>query len=268
MEKEYRLIQIIESRDNISGEDIVIFELTQTEYNHSGSGYTFNPETSPKNHFFVYENSPNIIKKFLTNPEEIKSMNLKQFESKLVKTPEGLRRTFYSEKISAKRNQSDFWYSGAIESIENDKQVAFQFSHVESSGFDYGDNYDEDTNDLIPYDQSDIELEDETNFIVVDKHKVIFSFQNSQGIYTRIKGKVISIETFENGQISRIKTSSNWALTDGVPVNYEFEKTPISPLNKSDRNIVVSVLGSKSEPSIKRQWTLMFGNYMGEVTFE
>lgn len=103
MKNEYRLIQVIESVDNIIREEIEIFELTPIDYNFRKSGYNFNPEPSAKNHFFIYEKSENMASNFLNNPEEIKEMDLSQFELKVIKTPEGNRNTYFSENLAKKR---------------------------------------------------------------------------------------------------------------------------------------------------------------------
>jgi len=103
MKKEYRLIQVIESVDNIIREEIEIFELTPIEYNFHKTGYNFNPGPSAKNHFFIYEKSENMTSKFLDNPENIKEMDLTQFELKIIETPEGNRNTYFSENLAKKR---------------------------------------------------------------------------------------------------------------------------------------------------------------------
>ena len=99
MKKEYRLIQIIESVDNITKENILIFEMTPVEYNSNNTGYNFNTLPSPNNHFFVYQNRPEIEDQFLTDPENIKTLDLEDFNEYSIKTPEGLRKTFFLKEF-------------------------------------------------------------------------------------------------------------------------------------------------------------------------
>ena len=94
MKKEYRLIKISESEDNIIKKEIVIFELTPIEYSYSGNSSHFNPDSSIENYFFIYEHSQEIIQKFLSNSENIIEMDLSLFELNLILTPEGIRKTF------------------------------------------------------------------------------------------------------------------------------------------------------------------------------
>lgn len=103
MKKEYRLIQVIESVDNIIREEIEIFELTPIEYSFREISYNFNPTPSAKNHFFIYEKSENMSSNFLDYPENIKEMDLSQFELIVIETPEGSRNTFFSKNLAKKR---------------------------------------------------------------------------------------------------------------------------------------------------------------------
>ncbi|WP_291097493.1 MULTISPECIES: hypothetical protein [unclassified Flavobacterium] len=105
MVKEFRLIQVIESVDNITRDEIEIFELTPIEYNFNKTGYNFIPEPSAKNYFFIYQTSENAGSEFMNNPEEIKTMDLTQFELKTIKTPEGERKTFFSNRLAEKRRR-------------------------------------------------------------------------------------------------------------------------------------------------------------------
>lgn len=267
MDKEYRLIQVIESVDNKTGEDIIIFEMTPIEYNYNETDYNFNPSPSVKNDFFVYLKNSNIENYYLSNPEDIKSINLSEFNDFLIKTPEGIRKTYFSNELNKLRENSELWYSGAIEEINAGNQVAFVFSNIELAFFTFGPNYDNDESDVVPSKQSDIEFEEEENYVVIDKNSVTFSFKKSNGIYTRIKGKITNIEGDKFGRITKIDTLSNWALTNNVPIRYEFNKTPIKPLQKSDRNCVITVFGNAYEAKIRTQWSLFFGNYMGKVQF-
>jgi hypothetical protein len=268
MNKDYRLIQVIESVDNKTGEEILIFELTPVKYNSSKTEFNFNPFPSEKNDFFIYLKDSKIENYYTSNPESIKTMNLSEFNKFLIKTPEGIRKSYFHNDLDKLRENSELWYSGAIAEINSGNQIAFTFSHIESTNFTYGPNYDEDRFDVIPSEYSDIELEEEENYIVIDKNSVVFCFKNINGIFTRIKGKVTNIEGDKFGRITKIDTLSNWALTDNVPISYEFNKPPINPLQKSDRNSIVTVFGNNSfGVSIRTQWSLLFGKYLGKVKF-
>lgn len=265
--KEYRLVQLLESIDNLTKEEILIFELSPIQYNLNRTGYDFNSEPSLNNHFFIFPNDKQIEEQFLKNAEEIIEINLDDFNSQIIKTPEGIRKTFFSKEISKSREKKDFWYSNAIEEIKNDKQIGFSFSHIESATFTYGPDYDNNNSDLIPSEYCDIELEQQENYIIIDKDSTLFCFRNPNGILTRIKGKTTSIESDQSGRIIKVETLSNWALTDDVTIHYDFNKIPLKPLQKSERNAVITVFGDKYEPIIKMQWTLSFGNYMGAIQF-
>lgn len=267
MKKEYRLIKISESEDNIIKKEIVIFELTPIEYSYSGNSSHFNPDSSIENYFFIYEHSQEIIQKFLSNSENIIEMDLSLFELNLILTPEGIRKTFFLKHLAEKRKSKDLWQSEIKELLKNDKQIAFKFSYIQYSSFTYGDNYETDITDLIPKGNSEVELEEKINHVVIGKNKVLFLFETNQGVFTRMEGKIVGGEFHENGQIKSIETLCNWGINNNISVRYEFGKMPISPLNKSSRNIVISIIGKKNEPSIKSQWSLLFGEYVGEVTF-
>lgn len=99
MKIDYRLIQVIESIDNITKENILIFEMTPVEYSSGKTGYNFNPMPSAKNHYFVYQNRADIEDYYLTDPENIKTINLEDFNDYLIKTPEGLRKTFFIKEF-------------------------------------------------------------------------------------------------------------------------------------------------------------------------
>ena len=103
MKKDYRLIQIIESIDNLTKEDILIFEMTPVEYNSAKTGYNFNPMPSTKNHYFVYPNRGDIEEYYLTDPEDVKTINLANFNDYLIKTPEGVRKTFFIKEFDEMR---------------------------------------------------------------------------------------------------------------------------------------------------------------------
>ena len=105
MIKEFRLIQVIESVDNITRDDIEIFELTPIEFNHKKTGYNCIPEPSANNYFFIYQTSDNASNEFMDNPEQIKTMDLTQFEQINIQTQEGIRKTFFSNKLAEKRKK-------------------------------------------------------------------------------------------------------------------------------------------------------------------
>lgn len=267
MKEDYRLIQVIESVDNKTGEEILIFEMTPVEYNSNRTDYNFKPFPDEKNDFFIYLKSLEIENFYTSNPESIKTINLLEFNDFLIKTPEGTRKSYFYNELDKLRENSELWYSGAIEEINAGNQIAFSFSHIESTNFTYGPNYDNDNLDVVPSEYSDIELEEEENYVVIDKDSVTFCFKKNDGIYTRIKGKVTNIEGDKFGRITKIDTLSNWALTDNVPITYEFNKPPIKPLQKSDRNSTVTVFGNRFEVNIRTQWSLLFGKYIGKVKF-
>lgn len=268
MKENFRLIQVIESTDNKTGEEMTIFELTPIDYNLNRTGYNFNTEPSPKNYFFACENNSEYENFFMNDPEEIKNIDFAKFVLNLIKTPEGIRKTYFTKYLENERKRSELWYSKATEEIENGKQVAFKFSHIEYSIFTYGDDYDNNKMDLIPSSTSDIEFQEQENYLVIDKNTVIFSFKNDNGIFTRIKGKITLIESDKFGRFTKIQTLSNWALSDNVPISYEFNTEPLRPLSKSYRNVVISIFGNNFEPYIKMQWSLLFAEYMGIVQFK
>lgn len=105
MIKEFRLIQVIESVDNITRDIIEIFELTLIEFNYKKTGYNFIAEPSANNYFFIYQASDNACSEFTDNPEEIKTLDLNQFERVNIQTPEGVRKTFFSNKLAEKRKK-------------------------------------------------------------------------------------------------------------------------------------------------------------------
>lgn len=108
MEKDYRLIQIIESRDNITREKILIFEMALVEYNFNRTGYNFIPNPSVNNHFFVYPNKSDIENYYLSEPEEIKTIDINDFNDYLIETPEGVRKTFYIKEFDERRKKIKF----------------------------------------------------------------------------------------------------------------------------------------------------------------
>lgn len=105
MLNEFRLIQLIESIDNITKDEIEIYEMTPIEYNFNKIGYNFNPVPSTNNYFFIYLKSENLEADFMYNREEIMQMDLTEFELKIIKTPEGERKSFFSKKLIEKRKK-------------------------------------------------------------------------------------------------------------------------------------------------------------------
>lgn len=101
---QYRLIQVIESVDNITKSKIDIFELTPVSYNSDSSEYNFNTLSSTDNDFFIYDNSEMMESFFMSHSNEIIELDIIDFEMKLINTPEGLRKTYFSKKLSELRN--------------------------------------------------------------------------------------------------------------------------------------------------------------------
>lgn len=268
MIKEYRLIQIIESIDNITNKDITIFELTPITRNSNNTGYNFTPYPSNKNDYYVFDNSELDELNIIENKEEIIEIDSELFVERLIKTNDGYRKTFFSMLVCFFREDED-WYPTGTDLFENNKQIGFKFSHSETAFFTEGDNYSDDNKyDLIPTDYSDIKFEEETNYVVIDKNQVYFSFEKSNGIFTRIKGKVIKVEKNKNNRIISIETLSNFALSDNIRVTYEINSIPLQPLKSSENNIIVTVYGTEFQPYIRAQWSLFFGKFMGEVMFK
>lgn len=106
MKKEYRLIQIIDSWDETINESVVIFELTLIEYNYNKTGYHFKPRPDVQNDFYVFLSSENDVKYLESLKEDVIEMRFEDFEFNFVKTPEGLRRTYFSNRLFALRNKA------------------------------------------------------------------------------------------------------------------------------------------------------------------
>ena len=274
MEKEYRLIELTEKIDKITNKTIFIIELAVVEKNSVIDGYySFNSQHSEDNDLFLYEKSLTTQSFFLNNSEEIKTINLNDFDLILMKENNKIIRVYVAKDYAKKRLMSDFWCAYAKEDLENDESIAFTFSHNEFSSFIQNNNYDNDSA-LIPYDAKEIQLVERTGVIIVGKGKVTFGWQTSTGRFNRlIDGVIIYISFDDFGKIQIIKTLSNYALTDNVIVEYAFENTPLKPLNRSERNLTISVRfpkwssENKSIPAISSQWSLLFGRFLGRVDF-
>lgn len=103
---EFRLIQLIKSIDDITKDEIEIYEMTPIIYNIDKTGYNFTTLPSTNNYFFIYLTSENLEEDFMSNPEEIKTMNFDKYEFKIIKTPEGDRKSFFSNKLIERRKIS------------------------------------------------------------------------------------------------------------------------------------------------------------------
>lgn len=99
MKNDYRLVQVIESIDNITKRPIDIFEMFLIQYNYSRTGYVFVPAPSAKNHFFIYDRSENMEEYYMENKEEIITLDTEDFFKKEIRTPEGIRQTFFSKNL-------------------------------------------------------------------------------------------------------------------------------------------------------------------------
>jgi hypothetical protein len=261
---DFRLIQVIENFDKVIQKDILLFEFSPVDY--QNSGYQFSPD-SENNIFIVCENSSDIENYYMSQKDEIISIELDDFDLVLIKNNEEIKKTYLEKNYSRIRTKRIFWHGDAIKDIESDKQIAFKFSHCQDATFDYGKNYTEFNDDVIPSTYAEMDIKEEINYLVIDKQTVAFCFQNRNGVFTRIKGKIQRIDSDEFGRIKKIETLSNWALTDNEIVIYEFDNNPIKFFEKSERNATVTVRGRKSQPSIRVQWSLLFGENLGIVQF-
>ena len=262
---EYRLIQIIESVDNLTNERIEIFEMATIEYNNSNTEYFYSPSTNNKNHFFILTQEDILKYGFSNKKEKIIFIDLSEFDLFLIKDGNEIKKTFFSKRLSKLRENRDNWNSYAQGSIELGKTVGYIFSHIEEMNLTYGPNYDEDYNDLVPTQYSELEIQEQENYLIIDKVMVQFGFKIQNGISIRINGIITNKEYNEKGGIKKIDTISDYNLSR-YKIRYEFDKEPLSPLNKSSRNLIITVFGkNKNDIPIRAQIALFFGRFLGQI---
>lgn len=265
---EYRLIQIIESIDNLTNERIEIFEMATIEYNNSNTEYFYSPFSNNNNHFFILTQDDILKYGFENKKEEIISIDLSEFDLLLIKDGNEIKKTFFSKRLSKLRENRDTWNSYVQGSIELGETVAYLFSHIEEMNLTYGPNYDEDNNDLIPTQYSELEIQEQENHLIIDKVMVRLGFKTQNGISIRINGIITDKEYNERGGIKKLDTISDYNLSR-YKIRYEFDKEPLSPLNKSSRNLVITVFGkNKNDIPIRTQIALFFGKFLGEINLK
>lgn len=263
--KDFRLVQVIGNWDIITNKDILIFEFSLVHV--QNDLYHFIPD-SEENILIIYENSIDIENFYMSRKDQIITINLDDFDYFLMKEDSKITKTYLEKNYSLLRRNKTFWHKNAKENIEEDKQIAFVFSHRQIAFYDFGENHTENNYEIIPNKNSELNIEEETNIIVIDKKTVTFCFMNQHGVFTRIKGKIETMCYDNDGRIQKIEAISEWAGSSNYHVFYEFDVTSNKFLEKSERNAVVTVLSKDIfEPYIKIQWSLLFGKNEGVVKF-
>jgi hypothetical protein len=262
---DFRIIKITESFDKIIGCETILFEFTPVIYEELG--YSFNPE-SENNIILVYENLNNIENYYISKHEEVISIDLDDFDFILNIGPRGIgiQKMYLEKNYSKLRRNKTFWQGNAKKDIESGKQIAFSFTHYQDATFTYGENYTSTNNDIIPSECSELDLKSQTHYLVIDKETVTFCFENHNGVFTLIKGKIQNIDYDEDLRIKKITTLSVYALLQEIVI-YEFDTSPLSFFYKSERNAIITVKGRKFQPSIQAQWSLLFAENEGIVEF-
>jgi len=258
MKTDYRLIQVIESFDDLSYSPVDIYELTPVDY--QGNGFYFKPYPSADNHFFVFLKSEEMDDFFLSDPERVITMETGTGKhiKKLVKTPEGIRSTFYSHKLFWMRY--DYWHSSAKRLYHAGVELNFKFTHFERSNFTFGSNYAEDHFSLDPVDSSLVKLHEVDATLVVKDKILSLMVMNNDGVDINLEAEIKNVQYSNPGQ-HHLEYFSTQGAFENDTVIFRFDHVPLSSLNWSDRSLLVSVRGKKNEPFIKHQMSFMFGEF-------
>ncbi len=263
--KDFRLVQVISNWDITTNKEILIFEFSPIDI--QNNFYHFVPD-SEENILLIYENSIEIENFYMSQKDQIITIDLNDFDCVLMKESSKITKTYLEKNYSILRRNKTFWHENAKENIEQDKQIAFTFSHCQKAFYDFGENHTENNYEIIPNSYSELNLKEETNIIIIDKETVTFCFMNQNGVFTRIKGTIETMAYDNDGRIQKIEALSEWAGSSNYHVFYEFDVTSNKFLEKSERNAVITVLSKNIfEPYIKVQWSLLFGKNEGIVKF-
>lgn len=275
----FRLISVNEKHfDKIVLNYTTAYELTPVEK--TQTGYDFSTLSSIKNPLFIYEYEPSeqINNFFLSEPEEIKNINLSDFEKMLIKSPEGIVTAYLYKNYFKNRFDNDFWYSKELKHIDQNEKICFKFSNYQESELTYTNDEQENEDDfklkINAHSYSKIENHTETTYVIINNKTVEMFRESVDGVLEKIiSGRIISINKDSYGRITKIETLSKYIefeMLDSREYSfiYEFDTKPLDGFDRTMRNIVVTLKTRPYKIGFQKphQWSLLFGESIGVVT--
>lgn len=255
--KSYRLIEMLENYDYRTNLNILIFELSEVQYDDKISQYSFSTTKSQK---FIFEKTTENEAIFMNDPHEVKNLNIDHFNEFLINEQNSFEKIFirndYYEKILA----SSIWLKDALQQIENGRQICIKFSHTENCMLKYNS-----LNEVVPVDISDITLKEQVHYLTIDKKTITYYFENPNGIFILIKARIVEFKNISN-KIMCINAIGKYGQLGNLNFEFLFDSTPVKYLTKSIKNVIVNRIESEyNKPRIFHQFSLLFPEYLGSV---